>query len=48
MMWHHGHNSAIVNGVPKRIGYMKGGEKAKWSDIDMADKFLDEAKKYTK
>ncbi len=45
MMWHHGHNSAIVNGVP-RIGYMKGGEKAKWSDIDMADKFLDEAKKY--
>jgi arylsulfatase A-like enzyme len=44
-MWHHGHNSAIVNGVP-RIGYMKGGEKAKWSDIDMADKFLDEAKKY--
>ena len=25
---------------------MKGGEKAKWSDIDMADKFLDEAKKY--
>ncbi len=45
MMWHHGHNSAIVNGVP-RIGYMKGGEKAKWSDIDMADKFLDEAVKY--
>ena len=45
MMWHHGHNSAIVNGVP-RIGYMKGGEKAKWSDIDMADKFLDEAKEY--
>ena len=32
-----------LNGVP-RIGYMKGGEKAKWSDIDMADKFLDEAK----
>ena len=45
MKWHHGHNKAIVNGVP-RIGYMKGGEKAKWSDIDMADKFLDEAKKY--
>lgn len=45
MKWHHGHNKAIVNGVP-RIGYMKGGEKAKWSDVDMADKFLDEAKKY--
>ena len=28
------YNKAIVNGVP-RIGYMKGGEKAKWSDIDM-------------
>lgn len=47
MMWHHGHNSSIVNGVP-RIGYMKGGEKAKWSDIDMADHFLAKAKAYVK
>ena len=47
MKWHHGHNKAIVNGVP-RIGYMKGGEKAKWSDIDMADHFLDRAKNYIK
>lgn len=39
MKWHHGHNSSIVNGIP-RIGFMKGGEKAKWSDIDMADHFL--------
>jgi arylsulfatase A-like enzyme len=47
MMWHHGHNSSIVNGVP-RIGYMKGGEAAKWSDIDMADHFLAKAQDYVK
>ncbi len=29
MKWHHGHNNSIVNGIP-RIGFMKGGEKAKW------------------
>jgi arylsulfatase A-like enzyme len=39
MMWHHGHNSSIVNGIP-RIGYMKGGKSAKWVDEDMADNFL--------
>ncbi len=42
MRWHHGHNSSIVNGIP-RIGYMKGGEAAKWSDVDMADHFLAKA-----
>ncbi|WP_430809503.1 MULTISPECIES: sulfatase family protein [unclassified Carboxylicivirga] len=47
MMWHHGHNSTIVNGVP-RIGYMKGGEAAKWNDIDMADHFLVKAQEYVK
>ncbi len=47
MMWHHGHNSTIVNGVP-RIGFMKGGEAAKWSDIDMADHFLAKAQDYVK
>ena len=47
MKWHHGHNGSIVNGVP-RIGYMKGGEKAKWSDIDMADHFLGKAQEYIK
>ncbi len=45
MNWHHGHNSSIVNGIP-RIGFMKGGEKAKWSDIDMADHFLEKAQEY--
>lgn len=47
MKWHHGHNNSIVNGIP-RIGYMKGGEAAKWSDIDMADHFLEKAQAYVK
>jgi arylsulfatase A-like enzyme len=47
MKWHHGHNSSIVNGIP-RIGYMKGGEKAKWIDTDMADHFLEKAQNYVK
>jgi arylsulfatase A-like enzyme len=45
MKWHHGHNNSIVNGVP-RIGFMKGGEAAKWSDVDMADHFLKKAKEF--
>ncbi|MDO6761327.1 arylsulfatase [Tamlana sp. 2_MG-2023] len=47
MTWHHGHNNSIVNGIP-RIGYMKGGEAAKWNDEDMADHFLVEAQNYVK
>ncbi|MGB5418003.1 sulfatase family protein [Algibacter sp.] len=47
MKWHHGHNNSIVNGIP-RIGYMKGGESAKWSDVDMADNFLQRAQAYVK
>lgn len=47
MKWHHGHNNSIVNGIP-RIGYMKGGEAAKWSDVDMADHFLAQAQNYVK
>lgn len=47
MKWHHGHNNSIVNGVP-RIGFMKGGEAAKWSDVDMADHFLEKASAYVK
>ena len=39
MKWHHGHNNSIVNGIP-RIGFMKGGEAARWSDIDMADHYV--------
>ncbi len=47
MMWDHGHNNTIVNGIP-RIGFMKGGESAKWTDIDMADHFLAKARAYVK
>lgn len=47
MKWHHGHNNSIVNGIP-RIGFMKGGESAKWIDEDMADYFLNEAQDYIK
>ena len=45
MKWHHGHNSSIVNEIP-RIGYMKGGESAKWVDENMADTFLVRAQNY--
>lgn len=45
MKWHHGHNNSIVNGIP-RIGFMKGGARAKWSDVDMADHFLQKGKAY--
>lgn len=45
--WHHGHNHSIINGIP-RIGYMKGGESAKWIDEDMADNFLSKAQSYIK
>ncbi len=45
MKWHHGHNNSIVNGIP-RIGFMKGGEKAKWIDVEMADHFLEKGKAY--
>jgi len=45
MKWHHGHFNSIINGI-SRIGFMKGGKKAHWSDIDMADHFLNQAKSY--
>jgi arylsulfatase A-like enzyme len=41
----HGHDMAIVNGVP-RIGYMKGGKKALWKDDEMAEYILDKAEKF--
>ncbi len=47
LKWHHGHNSSIVNGIP-RIGFMKGGDSAKWVDEDMADHFLKGAQEYVK
>lgn len=39
------HSNTIVNGVP-RIGFMKGGQKARWSDVDMAEHFLSKVKQY--
>ena len=45
MDWHHGHNMSIVNGIG-RIGFMKGGESAKWIDENMADTFLVRAQNY--
>lgn len=41
----HGHNNTIVNGI-SRIGFMKGGQSARWTDIDMADDFLDKARNF--
>lgn len=40
--WSHGHNMAVVNGIG-RIGYMKGGKSALWTDEDMADTFTRKA-----
>lgn len=45
MKWHHGHNNSIVNGIP-RIGFMKGGEKARWVDEEMAGFFVGEVKEF--
>jgi len=47
MKWHHGHNQGVVNGIP-RIGYMKGGKKARWVDEDMADTFLARAQSFVR
>lgn len=38
MDWAYGHNDAVVNGIG-RIGFMKGGQAARWKDEDMADTF---------
>ena len=38
----HGHDQSIVNGI-SRIGYMKGGEKARWRDEDIADSIVNHA-----
>ncbi|MCP4312648.1 MAG: arylsulfatase [Bacteroidetes bacterium] len=45
LKWHHGHFNSIINGI-SRIGYMKGGESAKWVDENMADTFLVRAQDY--
>ena len=45
MPWLHGHQGTIVHGIP-RIGYMKGGQKARWDDATMADYFLGRVKDF--
>lgn len=45
MMWSHGHNHTIVNGV-SRIGYMAGGESALWRDEDFAQTFVSKARDF--
>ena len=47
MTWHHGHNGSIINGIP-RIGFVKGGKSANWSDVDLSDHFLSKAQSYVK
>jgi arylsulfatase A-like enzyme len=42
MMWSHGHNHTITNGI-SRIGYMQGGESALWRDEDIADVLVKKA-----
>ncbi len=43
--WEHGHQGTIVNGIP-RIGFMKGGQAARWVDEDMADYFMGKVKSF--
>ena len=43
--WDHGHNSTIVNGI-SRIGFMSGGNAARWVDEDMADVITTQAKSF--
>ncbi|KIC89914.1 arylsulfatase [Flavihumibacter sp. ZG627] len=41
----HGHNNTIVNGIG-RIGFMSGGNKARWTDEEMPLTFLEKAKEF--
>lgn len=41
----HGHDNTIVNGIG-RIGYMSGGNKARWTDEEMPLTFLFKAKEF--
>ena len=41
LKWQHGHNMSVHNGVP-RIGFMKGGKPALWTDETMYEVFLNQ------
>ena len=45
LMYSHGHDGAIVNGV-SRIGHMRGGTTALWNDETMADEFVKQTRRY--
>lgn len=42
MDWSHGHNSTIHNGI-SRIGFYTGGNKARFRDEDLADKWVEKS-----
>ncbi len=45
MDWSHGHNGTIHNGI-SRIGFYTGGEKARFRDEDLADKWVEKANEF--
>lgn len=45
MRWSHGHNNSVINGIP-RIGFMKGGHKARWKDNEMAQYLIHKVFRY--
>ena len=46
LMYSHGHDDSIVNGV-SRIGRQAGGTSALWTDETMSEVFLEKAKEFT-
>lgn len=42
VMYDHGHDGTIINGV-SRIGHMRGGQSAIWNDETMGERFADKA-----
>jgi arylsulfatase A-like enzyme len=45
MMYSHNHDNTIINGI-SRIGWMTGGNKARWIDEDLADVLTHKAVKF--
>lgn len=45
MDWSHGHNHTIHNGI-SRIGFYTGGEKARFRDEDLADKWVEKSSEF--
>ena len=45
MDWSHGHNATIHNGI-SRIGFYTGGNVARFRDEDLADRWVEESKRF--